>query len=52
MLDALHSWTQTSAPVPDNEFTEENSGSDGQRPPVSSASGIPPPASTHTIQAT
>lgn len=51
-LDILHSWTQTSTPGADNEFTEENTGSDGQRPPVSSTSGIPPPAGTRTTQAT
>lgn len=47
-VDILRSWTQTSTPVADNEFTEENTGRDGQRPPVSSTSGIPPPAGTRT----
>lgn len=50
-LDILHSWTQTSTPAADNEPAEDNTASDGQRPPVSSASGIPPPASTRTTQA-
>ncbi|MFJ2607599.1 hypothetical protein ACIO13_21890 [Streptomyces sp. NPDC087425] len=50
-LGILHSWTQTSTP-PDDEFTEENTGSDGQRPPVSSASGIPPPANPRTNETT
>lgn len=51
-LDILRSWTQTSTPIAGNEFTEENTGSNGQRPPVLSTSGIPPPADTRTTQAT
>ncbi|MGH1556537.1 hypothetical protein ACRAWF_46755 [Streptomyces sp. L7] len=51
-LDILHSWTQTSTPAADNKSTEDNTASDGQRPPISSASGIPPPAGAHTNQAT
>ena len=54
-LSILHSWTQTSALVADAEFVEENDVIDvidGQRPPVTSASGIPPPAGTRTTQAT
>ena len=51
-LDILHSWTQTSTPVADKEFAEEKTWSDGQRPPIPPASGIPPPAGTRTTQAT
>ncbi|MER6562038.1 hypothetical protein ABT300_30735 [Streptomyces sp. NPDC001027] len=51
-LDILRSWTQTSTPAAKNESTEENLRNDGQRPPIPSASGIPPPAGIRTTQAT
>jgi len=51
-LGILHSWTQTSTPAADNKFADENTGSDGQWPPITSASGLPPPADTHTTQTT
>ncbi|KAB1147088.1 hypothetical protein F7R91_12145 [Streptomyces luteolifulvus] len=50
-LGILHSWTQTSPPTAD-EFAEENIGGDEQQPPISSASGIPPPAGTRTTATT
>ncbi|GGL18749.1 hypothetical protein [Streptomyces flaveus] len=50
-LGILHSWTQSSTPAADAERSEENTGG-GQRPPVTSASGIPPPADIRTTETT
>ncbi|WP_425834054.1 hypothetical protein [Streptomyces fractus] len=49
-LGILHSWTQTSTAVSGEAPTEPNTGSDGQRPPTPSASGIPPPAGPHITE--
>jgi hypothetical protein len=51
-LGILHSWTQTSTPAADAELSEENTGGNEQRPPVTSASGIPPPADARTTEMT